>query len=120
MADRQSPVGIIDIQQTVAAGQTVTVSGELDPFVITHVVVLGDDGATATVTKNGNTVCVAAYNLVAGTDRTNGITLNNIANASFATTDVLAIAISGAPASRILIYTRWPDIYSWTVTATIT
>jgi hypothetical protein len=45
--------------------------------------------------------------------------LNNLVNTPFNTSDSLTVAISGAPARRVVIYIRYPDAYSWVITTAV-
>ena len=116
MADRSSPCGIIDITTAVNSGQTATVTSVLSGFELVYVSVQGANGCTATVKKNGNTAAVANY--ATGAPVTQGCTITN-ANASFASADTLTIEITGANATRITLFTRFPDAYADTLTVTV-
>jgi hypothetical protein len=118
MASYNSPIGVLDLQVTANAGQTITVGGELSAGVVTGMQVFGDDGVIASLSKNGNSVLTATYNVIGG-DNTIGSVLNNLVNTPFNTSDSLTVAISGAPARRVVIYIRYPDAYSWVITTSV-
>ena len=111
MADRQSPCGVIDITTAINSGQTATVTSVLDAFELVNVAVTGADGCTATVQKNGATAAVATYHVEDGGDPTNSCVITN-ANTSFSTADALTIVVSGANATRVTLFTRYPDEYA--------
>jgi len=116
MADRESPCGIIDITTPVNSGQTATVTSIISAFELVYVSVQGANGCTATVKKNGNIAAVANY--ATGAPVTQGCTITN-ANASFAAADTLTIEVATANATRITLFTRFPDAYADTLTVTV-
>lgn len=118
MADRQSPCGVIDITTAIASGETATVTSVLNAFELVHVVVTGADGCTATVQKNGSTAAVATYHVEGGGDPTNSCLITND-SASFSTADTLTIAVTGANATRVTLFTRYPDAYADALTVTV-
>jgi hypothetical protein len=118
MANRASPCGIIDITSAVNAGQTATVTSVLDAFELVHVAVTGADGCVATVKKNGNIAAVATYHIEGGGDPTNSCLITN-ANAGFTTADALTIEVTGANATRVTLFTRYPDAYADVLTVVV-
>lgn len=118
MADRQSPCGVIDITTAINSGQTATVTSILDAFELVHVAVTGLDGCIATVKKGANTAAVATYHVENGGDPTNSCVITN-ANTSFTTADALTIEITGANATRVTLFTRYPDEYADKLTVAV-
>lgn len=114
MANRESPLGCIDITSPINAGQTATISNKLSAFELVGAVVYGAAGVTATIQKNGVTAAVARYTATEGND----CTLVN-AQASFATADSLTIVVSGANATRVVLHTRYPDAYAYGLTVVV-
>lgn len=118
MADRSSPCGVIDITTAINAGQTATITSVESDFELVHVVVTGADGCVATVANGGATAAVATYHIEGGGDPTNSCLITN-ANATFTTADALTIAVTGANATRVTLFTRYPDAYADTLTVTV-
>ena len=118
MANRASPCGIIDITSAINAGQTATVTSVLDAFELVHVAVTGADGCVAAVKKNGATAAVATYHVENGGDPTNSCVITN-ANTSFSTADALTIEVTGANATRVTLFTRYPDAYADVLTVAV-
>jgi hypothetical protein len=114
MADRESPMGCLDIMTNINSGQTATVSDELSALVLIGAVVYGATGVTATIRKNGATAAVATYTTTEG----NACTLDD-ANTDFSTTDALTIVISGANATRVVLHTRYPDSVAYPIKVTV-
>ena len=114
MANRESPMGCIDITSAINAGQTATVSNELSAFELVGAVVYGAAGVTATIQKNGVTAAVARYTATEGND----CTLVN-AQASFVTADSLTIVVAGANATRVVLHTRYPDASAFALTVVV-
>ncbi len=114
MANRESPMGCIDITTAINAGQTATVANELSSFELIGAVVYGAAGVTATIRKNGVTSAVARYTATEGND----CTLVN-AQASFKPADSLTIVVAGANATRVVLHTRYPDANAYPLTVTV-
>ena len=72
----------------------------------------------ATVKKNGNTAAVATYHIEGGGDPTNSCLITN-ANAGFTTADALTIEVTGANATRVTLFTRYPDAYADVLTVVV-
>lgn len=117
MADRQSPCGVIDITTAIDNGKTATVTSILDAFELVHVAVTGADGCVATVKKGANTAAVATFHIEGG-DPTNSCVITN-ANTSFTTADALTIVVTGANATRVTLFTRYPDEYADKLTVAV-
>lgn len=111
MADRQSPCGVIDITTPINDLETATITSVLDAFELVNVAVTGADGCVATVKKNGNIAAVATYHVENGGDPTNSCVITN-ANTSFTPADALTIEVTGANATRVTLFTRYPDEYA--------
>lgn len=118
MASRASPLSVLDLQVSANAGQVITLSNELDSTVFVSMEVFGLDGTTATLKRNGNDVATATFNVTAG-DNTIGKTLVSLAQVNFVPADVVTIAISVAACTRVVIYTRFPDVYAWPLTTSV-
>ncbi|MBO73844.1 MAG: hypothetical protein CMD33_01060 [Flavobacteriales bacterium] len=118
MADRASPCGIIDITTGINAGQTATITSVLSDFELVGVSVSGDNGVIATVKKNGTTAAVA-YRAGSTNGNLDSSTQITNANASFAAADALTIEITQANATRVTIFTRYPDAYADILTVVV-
>jgi len=118
MANRASPCGIIDITSAINAGQTATITSVLDAFELVHVAVTGSAGCVATVKKNGNIAAVATYHFPGGGDPTNSCSITNV-NASFTPADALTIEVADANATRVTLFTRYPDAYADVLTVVV-
>lgn len=114
MANRESPMGCIDITTAINAGQTATVSNELSAFELIGAVVYGVAGVTATIRKNGVAAAVARYTATEGND----CTLVN-AQASFKPADSLTITVAGGNATRVVLHTRFPDASAFPLDVTV-
>lgn len=116
MSAKSSSSGVIDITTAINNGQTATIGTRLDAFELVWVTVEGADGAIATVKKGAATAAVAYY--VAGPPVTQGCSITN-ANTSFTSTDSLTVAITGANATRVTLFCRYPDAYAYNLSISV-
>lgn len=118
MADRYSPEFVLDIDTTVPAGKTATISGFGQAFELIDLRVVGADGCRVTVNNDGNQAARKYVNGLALGQMGDATTLND-AFTAFSATAVITAVVVNADASRIELVCRAADAIARQVTVTV-
>lgn len=113
-----APLFVVDIDNTVNAGQTATVSGLNQAFELVNANIDGQSGSVATIKNGGATAAVAyvAGQTVGAMDSTTRL-FNS--NSTFSASAVITVEVIGANVTRIQLICRAIDSVARSVTVSV-